>query len=1118
MIEFRALGPAELVGPEGTDTRAVLARPKLLGLLAFLSVGSGRGFQRRDSLIGMFWAELDQARARSAVRQSLYRLRLYLGEDVVVTRGDDEVAVSETEFWSDVQAFENALSEGDRAAALELYRGDLLDGFYVSDAPEFERWLDERRKQLRQSAATAAWESAEREAQLRHTSAAGRWSRQARKLSPLDERLLQRVIGLLDRLGDRAGAVREYETFARRFADELELEPSPETEALVDGVRARTDVVRSQSQASPPESAPSPIDIEVPTPRRAAAEASSGQLLGDRYRLKEEIGIGGMATVYRARDLRHERDVALKLMHPDLAAHVGLERFLQEIQIAANLAHPHIVPVHDSGSIAGRPYYVMPYVDGESLRDRLEREGQLTLGDALAIARDVAEALEYAHGRGVVHRDIKPENILLSGDHALVADFGIARAASMASEARLTKAGTAVGTPLYMSPEQSAGSDTVDGRSDVYSLACVFYEMLGGEPPFTGPTADGIARKHIHSTPRPVSDLRETVPDSVAAVIARALAKAPEERFESASGFVAALEGDSQSVPASTARVARRRTLFAAVAISVVVVVAAVAVLSWDRWDTILDPSRVLVLPLENRTGDSALTPLGKLAADWIARGLQEVDLIEVVPTSTSFNPGPDVAGFGASSEAATARAAGEATRAGTVVAGSYYRRGDSLEFQAQVIDANEERLVRAMTPIAVAAGASGLALDSLRRNVVTVVASVLDQRLLPSTAASQPPSLEAYRAYLEGHRAFYHGVPVQMRETLEFMYQAVALDSNFADPRFFMVMAHYNLGEFHAADSNAQLLAPFRPRFSPFQRAFSDWLVAGLRGDRVAALQATRELGMPMDIAFEALNSNRPNEAIAILSEFDLSEYYFRWRTLMEALHMVGDYPTELRQARRAREAYPDQLMMLAAELRALAALGRIDDVAQGISESLLLPPEGPLTAGAIMGEVAAELRAHGYREASLGVADQALRWFRSRPAEEAAMFRTRVGLAHAMYLAERWEEAHTAFLELAAEAPQDVTVQGFLGVLAARRGDREEALRIGDRLERITDPYDIGRDTYLQATIAAQLGDLDRAMVLLREAYARGRPHSVFLHREMDLEPLRDSAPFQEFIKPKG
>jgi serine/threonine-protein kinase len=402
-----------------------------------------------------------------------------------------------------------------------------------------------------------------------------------------------------------------------------------------------------------------------------------------------------MATVYLARDLKHERDVAVKLMHPDLAAHMGPERFLHEIKIAANLTHPHIVPVYDSGSADGRLYYVMPYIDGESLRDRLEREGQLPLGDALAITRDVGEALAHAHSHGVVHRDIKPENILLSGDHALVADFGIARAVSVASEHRLTRTGLVLGTPLYMSPEQTAGSSEVDSRSDVYSLGCVLYEMLGGEPPFTGPTADGIARQHVHSVPRPITDLRATVPDTVSAAIAQALAKTPADRFSSAARFVDVLAGEAGD-RAWPFRVRRRTAVLIAVPASLIAIAALIIGLSRDPPNPApaLDRNRVVVVPLENRTGDTALAVLGSLAADWIARGLQEIDVIEVVPTATAVNPGPDVASVAESSDAGTARAAGMATRAGTVVAGSYYRRADSLEFQTQVIDAEQERLL----------------------------------------------------------------------------------------------------------------------------------------------------------------------------------------------------------------------------------------------------------------------------------------------------------------------------------------------------------------------------------------------------------------------------------------
>ncbi|MDH3497905.1 MAG: protein kinase [Gemmatimonadota bacterium] len=1100
MIEFRALGPAQLVGPPGTDTQAVLARPKLLGLLAYLSAAGSRGFHRRDSLIGCFWPELTQDRARSAVRQSLYRLRQFLGEAVVVTRGDEEVSVAEEAFWCDVVAFEEALARGDRAGALQLYRGDLLEGLYVPDAPEFERWLDERRKDLRQRASMAAWELADEEAGLRHTAEAGRWSRQARNLAPLDERMLRRVIKLLDRLGDRAGAVREYETFARRLALELELEPSPESKALIGRIRERSEAVASAVGLA------------------ATRQPTLTGTLADRYHLDVEIGSGSMATVYRARDLRHNRDVAVKVMHPSQANQMGAERFLREITIAANLNHPHIVPVFDSGSTDGHLYFVMPLIQGESLRDRLEREGQLPIDEALQYAREVAEALDHAHRQGVVHRDVKPENILLSGGHALVADFGIARATSAAASTRLTGTGMVMGTPFYMSPEQ-AGSGDADHRSDVYSLACVLYEMLAGQPPFTGPTIESIARQHLTTAPRPITELRSTVPEHVSLALTKALAKTPADRFSQASQFVHALFSPEATRPRVT-----RRNVARLVAVAAVLAVGTAAVLRWTGTSAdqtpALDPNRVVVVPFENRTGDTTLALLGNMAADWVAQGLQEIEVIDVVPTATSIAPGPDVPRIPDTAAMGTARSVGQATRAGTVIAGAYYRRGDSLEFQAQIIDANQERLLRAVAPVTGSTRAASAVLDSLRGRVVTTVAAALDHRLFGSSTVSHPPSLEAYRAYLEGLSAFYYAGPQRMDEVLTFMYQAVALDSLFPHPRFFLVMAHMNLGQMRAADSNAALLIPFRPRFSPYERAFLDWLVTNLRGDRAGALRAARARGAAWDIAVEALRSNRAYESIEILSgvgEPENPEFYFKWHALMEALHMVGDYSGELTQARRAREIYPDRRLMLGNELRALAALGRIEDVFRGLDQSLLLPSQGELAVGDLMLSVAAELRAHGHTAASHRAAERAVAWFDSRPDDEAAAVPARVGRAMALYLAERWQTAETIFQEVAAGSPRDLNVQGYLGVLAARRGDRGEARRISAHLTSLADPYDFGRDVYWQACIAAQLRELDRAMVLLREAYDRGRSFDLQLHRDIDLEPLHGYPPFEEFLAPK-
>ncbi|HEV8149731.1 MAG TPA: protein kinase [Gemmatimonadales bacterium] len=270
--------------------------------------------------------------------------------------------------------------------------------------------------------------------------------------------------------------------------------------------------------------------------------------LADRYALDRELGEGGMSLVYLARDLRHDRAVALKVLRPELSAVVGADRFLNEIRVTANLQHAHILPLFDSGVADGLLYYVMPYVEGESLRSRLTRDRQLPIGEAVRLTSQVASALEYAHRRGVLHRDIKPENILLQEGQALVADFGIALALRKAGGARLTSTGLTVGTPQYMSPEQAAGDRDLDPRSDVYSLASVLYEMLAGEPPFTGPTVQAILTKLVTEHPRPVREVRDTISPALEALLQQALARLPADRFSGAGEFAEALARAPQTV------------------------------------------------------------------------------------------------------------------------------------------------------------------------------------------------------------------------------------------------------------------------------------------------------------------------------------------------------------------------------------------------------------------------------------------------------------------------------------------------------------------------------------------------------------------------------------------
>jgi Tol biopolymer transport system component/tRNA A-37 threonylcarbamoyl transferase component Bud32 len=341
--------------------------------------------------------------------------------------------------------------------------------------------------------------------------------------------------------------------------------------------------------------------------------------LASQYRIDRELGQGGMATVYLAEDVRHRRKVALKVLHPELSAVLGPERFLKEIELTASLQHPHILPLFDSGSSEGQLFYVMPFVEGETLRSRLERERQLPVAEALQIAREVADALQYAHERGVIHRDIKPENILLQGGHALVADFGIALAVQQAGGQRMTQTGLSLGTPQYMAPEQAMGDKNVDARADIYALGAVIYEMLAGEPPFTGPTAQAIVAKVITEKPTPLVRVRDSVPAHVDSAIAQALAKLPADRPSSARELAGALQSPSftwgvpSATPAPTvaARGApglARTALLAGTALALLGMAA--AVWAW-RHSQESEPRRLVALSLEVPTANPELSRFG---------------------------------------------------------------------------------------------------------------------------------------------------------------------------------------------------------------------------------------------------------------------------------------------------------------------------------------------------------------------------------------------------------------------------------------------------------------------------------------------------------------------------
>jgi len=506
--------------------------------------------------------------------------------------------------------------------------------------------------------------------------------------------------------------------------------------------------------------------------------------LSDRYAIERELGAGGMATVYLAEDLKLHRKVALKVLRPELAAALGPERFLREIEIAAKLHHPHILPLHDSGKADGFLYYVMPYVEGESLRDRLNREKQLPVEDALQIAREVADALGSAHRHDVIHRDIKPENILLEEGHAVVTDFGIARAIDAAGGEQLTQTGLAVGTPAYMSPEQAMGSQDLDGRSDLYSLGCVLYEMLGSEPPFTGATVESIVHQHIAVEPRPVTEVRPAVPAEVVAALSRVLSKAPADRFSPAARFTEALATrESAAVVAGPTPVTRPtlRSWHLPALVGVVLAVVVGAALGVGRWigpTAAGEPEHprtaIAVLPFQNLSADGPYAYFAGGLHDELLTQLAKVAALKVISrTSVMGYAGPDIPPL---------RQIASELGVGSVVEGSVQVVGDRLRVNVQLIDAATDEHLWAESYDRTLDDAFAIQSD-VAQQVVTAVGAALGESEQQSLAEAPTANAEAYRLYLQGGE--YYRRPGYLQQNWEIAQQlyerALALDSTFA-------------------------------------------------------------------------------------------------------------------------------------------------------------------------------------------------------------------------------------------------------------------------------------------------------------------------------------------------
>jgi serine/threonine-protein kinase len=654
--------------------------------------------------------------------------------------------------------------------------------------------------------------------------------------------------------------------------------------------------------------------------------------LADRYRIERELGQGGMATVYLAEDLKHTRKVALKVLKPELGAVLGAERFVNEIRTTANLQHPNLLPLFDSGEADGLLYYVMPYVEGETLRARLEREQQLPVDETVRLLSLLAGALDFAHARNVVHRDLKPENILLQAGQPIIADFGIALAVAQAGGDRVTETGLSLGTPHYLSPEQAAGAQTLDARSDQYALGATAYEMLTGEPPHTGPTTSAILARLMTEAPRDIRATRPAVPRGVDAAILRTLEKTPADRFPSCVAFADALAAGlrgtgvkeevvrERTTPTRTAA-GGRQTLAGAV-LAIVAVASVGAGLIWRAGD---EPSgapvgenerSLVVLPFTSVGGDTANSYFAAGIADELTSALAQI-------------PGLRLAGRASAArlkeQGGGAREIGEALNVAAVLDGSVRRSGDRIRVSAELTSAGDERVIWSQTYERALADVFAVQ-DEITREIV----SALQVRLVSASGAGGmsarggTTNLEAYDLYLRARPLFLaRGTVLPQAE--RYLMEAIALDPGYARAHAMLASVLF-VQPYYIITVRARDVAQ-RGRAAA-QRAIA--LDDSLAEAHIALGHAHSEAGEWTDAIREF------ERAIAL----DPQSAHARFR-LGEVIYRTGRIREALVQYERALQLDPFDSNSAGYVSLCLAMVGRTDEAIAVADRALALEPE---------------------------------------------------------------------------------------------------------------------------------------------------------------------------------
>jgi serine/threonine protein kinase/tetratricopeptide (TPR) repeat protein len=848
---------------------------------------------------------------------------------------------------------------------------------------------------------------------------------------------------------------------------------------------------------------------------QAVTVLSKGTVI-NHYRIIEKIGAGGMGEVYLAEDTELNRKVALKFLSAHLCQDSDCRaRFKREAQATAKLDHPNIVAVHEVGEFQGRPFFAMQHIEGQSLREYASHH-ELSIPQVLEIGIQIAEGLQAAHEKGVTHRDIKPANVLIdSHGRARILDFGLA---SVAGTDHLTKTGSTLGTVGYMSPEQVRG-EQVDHRTDIFSLGVVLYELVTGRQPFKDDNDTATSRNIIDHDPEPLARYKSGINAEFQRVISKALSKDKSTRYQHADELAADMK--QLLSPSGSLPVKRSRRMRVLVLLVIVIVLSAIALVlkPWESVnkssdETTAKSKRVVIVPFRNQTGDPSLDPLGKMVADWTTQGLLQTGLAEVIPPER----------LSQLEENKSARDIAKSTGASTIVMGSYYKLGETIQFQAKVLDANE-KILQAIEPITSETAKIMNGVEAVRQRVLGALAMVLDERPEREVeAASKPPTYEAYQQYIQGLDLFIK--QFDYPGALEYFKRAYAFDTTFISPLIWASYSYGVRGQMGQVDSLMRFLSLRRAQLTPLQQLWLDAQSGFVSGDWMKSLNAWRKAAEiapgsfdPFDWGITALVVNRPKEAIEAFKTANQEQQWLPyWNHFTASYHLLGEHEKELKIAKQARNRFPDSFDPLNCEVRALAALGKTEEVRKLIEESLTLTRLGFTTGspGGTMRIAGEELRAHGYADAAITSFDQAIQWYRSRPAEEMDSLRYSYGLA--LYNARKWEEAKSIFEELAAESPDNIEYQTCVGCIAARQGDREEALKVSEWLENLKQPYLFGKHTYYRACIAAILGEKDQAMTLLKDSFLQGYTYGIYLHRDFDFEALWDYPPYIEFLKPKG